>query len=223
MVRSYVEGEGARQLVRMLFQLLKFMNGRDESKIIIAGQPSVVKECINVIQACRFESVLAVAFLNSMSAYLLREDISSIIRAISHCCSNVEAEKEFLDYFHSVSLQLLVLHSLDEQEEPSDTLDAKEFMEFSSRSIIGLTDGSFLKLGLNVYRILLDYPGIHGIISKEFIGAFTKLFLESVRLHSEDLIIIVSYLLCERILPEAPRDVVGMVRESEIVPLVLKV
>ena len=220
MVRSHKGGEG--QLLRMVFHLLKFMNTREESKVIIAGQPSVVKECINVIQECKFESVLAIAFLNSMAGYLSIENTSCLVRAISHCSSSVAMQKEFKDYFYSVSLQLLAMHSLGDLEEPSNTLDAEEFMEFSSHAIIGLSDGSFLQLGLKVVCILFDYPGIQGIISKEFIVAFTKLFLESVRVDSEDLIGLFAFLLCNSV-QGASESAVRAVRGSDFVSHVLKV
>ena len=223
-IRNYIgkEEETESQLLRMVFKLLKFMTTREEFKLILSGQPAIIKECIYIIQECRFESVFAVGFINSISGFLSKEDIGLIIGAVCHCLSHVSMKIEFQNYFNSVSLNFLVLHGLS-QEDPSNQLNVKEFIKYSSSAIIGLSDNSFLQLGLKVIRILFDYPGIQGDISKEFISAFSKLFLESVRLDSEDLIGLFSYLLCDSIMEGATKEIILIIKESELFPHIIKV
>lgn len=222
LIRRHIEGgELGEQLLRMIFQVLKSMTLCEESKIVIAGQPSIVMECTNIVQECRPQSVFAVRFLFSVSKYLSRENLSLVLKAISKCLKENGMLEEFRNYFNSVVLQLCLVHGLDEI--PGNGLSPKEFVAVSSRAILELTDSSVFDLGLKIFRILFDFQDLCGIISEEFIGAFTKLFIESVRLESEVLIGLFSQLICEPILGVCDGEVVVGFKNSKLVTEVVRV
>ena len=222
LIRRHIEGgQLGDQLLRMVFQLLKSMTLCEESKIVIAGQPSIIMECTNLVQECRSQSVFAVGFLFSVCKYLSHENLSFILKAISNCLRENGMFEDFGNYFSSVVLQLCLLHGL--VGNPSNGLSPKEFVDISSRAILELTDGSVFDLGLKILRELFDFQDLCGIVSEEFIGAFTKLFLESVRLESEDLIGLFSQLICEPILGICDREGVDSFKNSNLDSEVVRV
>ena len=222
LIRRHIEGEEpGDQLLRMIFQVLNSMTSCEESKIVIAGQPSIITECTNIIQECRSQSVFAVRFLFSVAKYLSRENVSLVLKAISKCLCDDGMLEEFRSYFNSVVLQLCLIHGL--VDDPGNGLSAKEFVAISSGAILELTDSSVFELGLKIFRILFHLQDLCGILSVEFIGAFTKLFIESVRLESEDLIGLFSQLICEPILGICGREAVDSFRNSNLVLEVVRV
>ena len=222
LIRRHIEGGPlGDQLLRMIFQVLKSMTLCEESKIVLAGQPSIVMECTNLVQECRAQSVFAVGFLFSVSKYLSRENLSLTLKAISKCLREKGMLEEFRNYFNSVLLQLCLVHGL--VDNPDNGLSPKEFTTVSSRAILELTDGSVFDLGLKIFRVLFGFQDLCGIVSEEFIGAFTKLFLESVRLESEDLIGLFSGLICEPLLGICDKECVDSFKNSNLTSEVVRV
>ncbi|KAI6659242.1 hypothetical protein LOD99_14915 [Oopsacas minuta] len=221
LIRRHIEGgEMEDKLLRMIFMVLKLMTSCEESKIILSGQQIIVLECVNVVKECRNQSVFALGILNSISRYLSRENLALILRAISDCLKHVNMQNEFRNYFNSVILQLILIHGI--YEDLDNGLSPKEFVDISSCAIQELNDKSALNLGLKTFGILFEFPKFCELISDDFIGALIKLFLESVRRESEDLIGHISHLFCDLVLQDCSKGVVRILEVSKFVPQLVK-
>ena len=216
------EEEDFGKLLGMVFEVLNCITSRLESKIIISGQPSIILECTSLIHDCVFESIFAVRFLASLSEFLSVDSIASIARAIFHCTQKVEMKPELSDYFNYVTLQLLAIQGLEDSEVPDNRIGAKEFVDIVSNCILQLSQQCVLKYSMKVVRSFLDQIKIDDVVTKEFISALTRLFLESVSKDTVELIDLFSFLFCYRVMT-GRNDVMALILASDLTPQIVKV